>query len=104
VHGLISTTTTLTIIIIIADREPPTFGSSCPNGVTLYTDNEHSARLPSSVKKPVATDNAKPPNLYIKGYPHGSYFPIGITVVNYTAVDAAGLSASCVFSVTVVSK
>ncbi|CAB3980949.1 agrin-like isoform X1 [Paramuricea clavata] len=89
--------------IIVEDREPPTFGSSCPNDVTLYTDNEDSVRLPSSVKKPVAIDNAKPPNLYIKSYTHDSYFPIGTTMVNYTAVDAAGLSASCIFCVTVVN-
>jgi hypothetical protein len=92
------------IIIIITDREPPSFGSSCPDNITLYTENDFAIRLPSSTKTPLPTDNVKPPNVYITGFPRDSFFRVGTTVVNHTAVDAAGLSASCIYFVTVVGK
>ena len=91
-------------IIIVIDQEPPTFNSTCPASFTLYTPNEYSVRLPTSFKLPTATDNAKRPSVSRTGFPADSFFPVGTTVVTYTAVDDAGLSASCTFSVTVVSK
>jgi hypothetical protein len=92
------------MFLIITDQEPPSFNSTCPNDITLYTDNDLDVQLPSSFKRPTATDNARPPAVTVSGFPANSYFPIGRTVVNYTASDAAGLSTSCIFSVTVVSK
>ncbi len=53
---------------------------------------------------PVATDNAKPPKVFVSGFPSDSFFPVGTTAVSYTAVDDAGQSASCIFTVTIVSK
>ena len=92
------------MFIIITDQEPPTFNSTCPDNIVLYTDNDDPVRLPSSFKKPVATDNARKPYVRVSGFPSDSFFPVGKTVVNYTAVDAAGLNASCIFTVTIVSK
>ena len=86
------------------DREPPSFGSTCPSNILLYTDNDDSIRLPSSFKQPTATDNGKPPSVHSSGFPSDSFFPIGTTVVKYTATDDAGLNATCIFTVTVVSK
>ncbi len=53
---------------------------------------------------PVATDNVKSPKVFVSGFPGDSFFPVGTTAVSYTAIDAAGLSASCIFTVTIVSK
>ena len=92
------------MFIIIIDQEPPIFNSTCPDNIVLYTDNDDPVKIPSSFKKPEATDNARPPNVYVSGFPGDSFFPVGTTVINYTAVDAAGLSASCVFTVTIVGK
>ena len=92
------------MFIIITDQERPSFNSTCPDNIVLYTDNDDPVKLPSSFKKPEATDNAKNPNVYVSGFPDDSFFPVGTTVVSYTAVDAAGLTASCVFTVTIVSK
>ncbi|XP_028411072.1 uncharacterized protein LOC114533678 [Dendronephthya gigantea] len=89
--------------ITVEDREPPSFGSTCPSNIQLYTDNDDSIRLPSSFKEPTATDNAKPPSVHSSGFPSDSFFPIGTTVVKYTATDDAGLTATCTFSVTVVN-
>ncbi|XP_028394968.1 LOW QUALITY PROTEIN: uncharacterized protein LOC114519101 [Dendronephthya gigantea] len=89
--------------ITVEDREPPSFGSTCPSNIQLYTDNDDSIRQPESFKEPTATDNAKPPSVHSSGFPSDSFFPIGTTVVKYTATDDAGLTATCTFSVTVVN-
>ncbi|XP_028410904.1 uncharacterized protein LOC114533564 isoform X4 [Dendronephthya gigantea] len=89
--------------VSVEDREPPSFGSTCPSNIQLYTDKNDSIRLPSSFKKPTATDNVKPPSVHSSGFPSDSFFPIGTTVVKYTATDDAGLNATCIFSVTVVN-
>ena len=92
------------MVVIITDQEPPSFNSTCPQDIVLYTENDFAVKLPPTFREPTATDNAKPPSVYRTGFPADSFFPIGRTVVSYTARDAAGLNASCVFSVTVVSK
>ncbi|XP_028410906.1 uncharacterized protein LOC114533567 [Dendronephthya gigantea] len=89
--------------ITVEDREPPSFGSTCPSDIELYTDHDDSIHLPSSFKKPKATDNVKPPSVHRSGFPSDSFFPIGTTVVKYTATDDAGLTATCTFSVIVVN-
>ena len=92
------------MFVILSDQEPPTFNSTCPDNIVLYTDNDDPVKLPSSFKKPEATDNARKPTVYVYGFPGDSFFPVGTTAVSYIAVDAARLSASCIFTVTIVSK
>ena len=91
-------------IFLIADREPPSFGSTCPNDMTLYTENDYAIRLPRSFKKPNATDNSKKVSVNEKGFPKDSFFPIGTTVVSFTAKDYTGLNATCTFNVTIISE
>ena len=92
------------VLNVITDREPPSFNSTCPHNIVLYTDNDLDVPLPSTFMRPKATDNAGPPTVHLSGFPADSYFPIGRTVITYRASDAAGLSTTCVFTVTVVSK
>ena len=91
----------LCLNIIFVDSQPPVL-SSCPSNITV-TVGLGNATAQASWSEPTATDNSLPPNV-TSTHDSGDYFPIGSTVVTYTATDAFQLTATCSFTVTVIGK
>ena len=78
------------------DTEKPVF-TTCPQNITLFT-TENTAVV--TWQMPTATDNCSNPSVS-SGFSSGQAFPLGTTVVNYTAVDTKGNQATCQFNVSI---
>lgn len=81
-------------IITLEDKIAPAF-INCPANITVTN--------PSTVvtwNAPTATDACGTPNI-TSNYVSGSTFPVGTTVVVYSAIDACGNASNCTFTVTV---
>lgn len=90
---------TCSFTIKVNDTQPPTL--VCPANITLESDATCNGA--NVVYTPTTSDNC--PGLIISSVPaSGSYFPVGTTTVNILATDAGGNTASCSFTVTVVSR
>ena len=93
---------TLTSILFLhTDQETPKI-YNIPTNITQATDSG----LPTATVtwiEPVAIDNSGIQTL-TSTQDSGSLFDIGVTLVTYTSVDAAGHKASMAFSVTVEGK
>ncbi len=73
---------------------------ACPAAVTSTTDfGVCSATV--SYNAPVVQDNCGATFTLSAGLPSLSSFPLGVTQNSFTALDAAGLTASCLTTVTV---
>ncbi len=72
--------------------------SGCPANINFQTINDPQPNI--SWTPPTATDACSAVNLTSNRVP-GNPFPIGSTVVTYTATDAAGNASTCSFTVTV---
>lgn len=84
----------------IVDTEKPVF-VNCPTNIVKSMDMGKSNAVVTWVI--VATDNV--PGVTVTCSPaSGSVFPAGTTPVNCVAIDAAGNSATCGFSVTVIDR
>ena len=84
-------------LVIVLDTHPPEI--ICPTNIIAEFTSEAGAVVSYA---PVATDTCDP-NPRISCAPtSGSVFPIGVTDVHCTAIDASGNTATCVFTVTVV--
>jgi L-ascorbate metabolism protein UlaG (beta-lactamase superfamily) len=81
-------------IYLFIDVDPPMF-ASCPETVKVRTA-DYSTYVNWTV--PEAIDNVKVKTVESTHTP-GSHFLPGETKVNYTAIDVAGNTATCVFSV-----
>ena len=88
-------------LVRVFDNEDPTL--TCPVNITRAA-NQGSSFLPTDgIGDPVASDNCSvAPALTLSDDAPAS-FPQGVTVVTYTATDAAGNSVSCTQTVTVVA-
>jgi hypothetical protein len=90
---------TATQTVTVIDNTPPVI--SCPANITVYLPL-HTSATSMNVSYPAATatDNCGVASI---GYSiaSGSVFNVGTTPVTATATDAAGNSASCTFTVTV---
>jgi hypothetical protein len=73
--------------------------SGCPSNIEVVADTE-TCSATASWTPPTATDDCSDPMLTSDFQP-GDNFPTGITLVTYTASDAAGNSSLCTFTVTV---
>lgn len=91
-------TATCSFTVTVNDCQAPTI--SCPPPITTCnTPGLCSAAVTYVVG---SSDNCQlPANALVCIPPSGSTFPIGSTTVSCTVTDAAGLTASCTFSVTV---
>ncbi|OYU56650.1 MAG: hypothetical protein CFE25_05335 [Chitinophagaceae bacterium BSSC1] len=90
---------TYTQKVTVLDVTPPTITNT--NSVTYYATSAAGATV--TYPTPVGMDNCSGVTTVLTaGLPSGSTFPIGTTTVTYTATDAAGLTASTSFTVTVV--
>jgi hypothetical protein len=84
--------------VTVTDNEGPTM--TCPAAITINTDpGQCSAVINYTVS---ANDNCPGVTTAMDlGLASGSAFPVGYTLVQYTATDAAGLTATCNFDVQV---
>ena len=88
--------------ITIVDNELPVM-SNCPSDIVAFINEPGLCEQNVSWQNPTASDNCPGIDLTQNYFP-GSSFPIGTTVVTYTATDNAGNSVSCSFSVTVIDQ
>ncbi|UPT68636.1 MAG: HYR domain-containing protein [Sphingobacteriales bacterium JAD_PAG50586_3] len=92
---------TCNLKITVEDNEAPII--NCKNDTTLFID-AYSIKnsLPYSYNLPVATDNCFPVNVQLtRGIKSGAEFPIGNTLLEFTATDNSGNSKTCSYTVTV---
>jgi hypothetical protein len=88
-----------TFTITVTDSTPPTI--ECPPDILQATDpGTNNAVVRYSIS---AADNMALPALTCQP-PSGSVFPIGITTVVCQARDAAGNTATCMFTVTIIDR
>jgi hypothetical protein len=89
-----------TQVVTVNDNTPPVI--SCPQPITLEPTCPTGAK--ATWTAPVGTDNCPGATTsQTAGSASGSVFPIGTTTVTYTVNDAHGNSASCSFTVTVLT-
>ena len=86
--------------------------STCSFTVTITDTKKPEIKCPKNIKgcsgavisyaTPVGSDDCSTPTVVrTTGYPSGSNFPAGVTIVTFVATDAAGNTASCSFKVTI---
>lgn len=93
-----SNTTSCTFTVTVNDNQPPTLGA-CPSPITTNTDAGQCSAF-VTYTPPTVSDNC--PGAGVACNPaSGSTFLKGTTTVTCTATDAAGLHATCSFTVTV---
>ncbi|MDP3666621.1 MAG: HYR domain-containing protein, partial [Sediminibacterium sp.] len=84
--------------VTVKDIQPPVI--TCPANQTVSATSASGAVV--NYTTPVGTDNCSgATTIRTVGLASGSTFPIGTTTVTHTVTDAAGLIASCLFTVTV---
>jgi hypothetical protein len=95
-----NTTKTCTFRVTINDTQLPSI--TCPTNQTLTTTGNSCASATFNYVV-TATDNCMPAPTVIRtnGLPSGSSFPKGTSNVTWRAIDGAGNSKTCSFSVTV---
>lgn len=91
------TATTCSFNVILNEGTEPVL-EDCPTDITASVNSGCQAQV--SWQPPVATDNCSIASL-VSSHKPGDFFPLGTTVVTYTATDASGNTASCQFSVIV---
>lgn len=97
VNDAASNPATCSFTVTITDTQPPSI--TCPGNQVRSTDAGMCSAV-VSYAVPAATDNC--PGVSVSCIPpSGSTFPKGVTTVNCTATDGAGLTAGCSFTVTV---
>jgi len=78
---------------------------TCPGGITKYTDSgQNTATVNPGT--PIATDNCGSvtvTGVRSDGKPLNAPYPLGITVITWTAKDAANNSASCAQSIAIMA-
>lgn len=100
---LAGNTSTCSFTITVIDNESPVI-SNCPSNITL-NNTPGLCTAVATWTAPVATDNC-PGSVLAQtgGLPSGSVFPLGTSTISYTVTDAAGNTATCSFTVTVVDN
>jgi len=89
--------------VTVTDSTSPAI-SGCPSDVTVNTGAGNAVCGHTATwVAPSASDNCGVAS-FTSNYQPGSTFPVGDTTVTYTAMDAAGLSATCSFKVHVIDN
>jgi uncharacterized repeat protein (TIGR01451 family) len=97
-HG--NTSVPVTQVVTVVDNTPPVI--SCPTDIVLEPSCPSGAIATYST--PTATDNCGVQSVNrTAGLASGSVFPIGTTTVTHVATDVYGNTASCSFTVTVLT-
>ncbi len=89
------------ITLIVADQTPPTI--SCPTNITVYLPlNTTATSMVVNYTAPTGQDNCTGvTTARTAGLASGASFPVGTTTNTFRATDAAGNTAECSFTVTV---
>jgi large repetitive protein len=92
--------TTCEFTVTILEPVPPTI--TCPESISVSSDPTECGAIVNYVT-PVGEDNCPGVNTALtNGLASGSLFPVGITLVEYTATDASGNQVTCSFAVEVI--
>lgn len=89
-----------TVVFTVNDNTPPVF-TSCPTSITIEPTCPTGAK--ATYATPTATDNCGATVTRTAGPASGSVFPIGTTTVTHVADDGHGNTATCTFTVTVLT-
>ncbi|AVR46132.1 hypothetical protein C7S20_13175 [Christiangramia fulva] len=89
---------TSSFTVTVEDNESPEI--SCPGDMTVSTEDGQNYAVVEFADA-TATDNCEVSVEQTGGPVSGSQFPIGTTVVTFTATDASGNTSECSFKVTV---
>jgi len=89
-----------TVVFTVNDNTPPVF-TSCPTSSTIEPTCPTGAI--ATYPTPTATDNCGVTVTRTAGPASGSVFPIGTTTVTHVADDGHGNTATCTFTVTVLT-
>ncbi|WP_245574522.1 HYR domain-containing protein, partial [Hugenholtzia roseola] len=95
---LAGNTTNCSFTVTVNDVTPPSF-TACPANISLNTAAA-SCDVVATWVAPTASDNCGIQSVS-STHNSGDLFPLGTTVVTYTATDLAGLTSTCSFNVTV---
>lgn len=85
-------------MVVVADLTPPTV--VCPANIVVANDFNQCGAI-VTFPPPTATDFCSAVTNLTATPPPGSFFPVGVNVVQCTATDAAGNVGGCSFTVTV---
>jgi len=92
-------TETCSFTITVEDTEPPAI--LCQEDVEVDNDEGECGAV-VTYETPTATDNCGAVKVELtEGLVSGSFFPVGATIVTYTATDQAGNTSTCSFELTV---
>ncbi|MBX2898917.1 MAG: HYR domain-containing protein [Cyclobacteriaceae bacterium] len=91
-------TSTCTFTVTVIDTTPPVI-SGCPANINISA--AANCKAFASWTAPTALDNCAVQS-FTSSHASGSEFNLGTTTVTYTALDAAGNSSTCTFTVTVI--
>jgi hypothetical protein len=89
-----------TVVFTVNDNTPPVF-TSCPVNITREATCPTGAI--ATYATPTAMDNCGVTVTRTTGSASGSVFPIGTTTVTHVADDGHGNTATCIFTVTVLT-
>ena len=84
--------------VLVLDMENPTI--ACPADITIAVDRGECAAV-ANWSIPVPMDNCAGVSITSASHNPGDSFPVGMTIVSYTATDAAGNTTDCSFNITV---
>jgi len=90
-----------TFNIIVEDNQLPTI--DCPSNITVNNDPGLCSAI-VDYELPTYTDNCAHTFEQISGLPPGSEFPVGTTTNTFKVTDAAGNTAECSFTITVIDN
>ncbi|MEW6131478.1 MAG: HYR domain-containing protein [Acidobacteriota bacterium] len=83
--------------VTVMDTQPPSI--TCPANQTSVTVNPGNSTVTVTYPSPTAADNCGLASV-VCNPPSGSAFPLGVTTVTCTAMDVAGNTTTCSFTVT----
>ncbi len=88
--------------VVVTDAEAPAF--VCPGTLTIPTDSMTCGAV-VTFNAPAATDNCSSPTVVqTSGPASGSTFPVGSTLIIFTATDSAGNTSACTLNIVVVDS